>query len=142
MKTFSQWLHEDQGTTQSTNSQDGPEARWQKLIDLHRVQFTSRFKENDLQPSDRAFIVTFFETYKYSKQLESGNIFVTKIRGCVFKLGFFKKQMWAASIETSDGRQVTEKFQVTESKIASLFELFEKALKQQSFKDILPVTSK
>lgn len=142
MKTFSQWLHEDQGATQPANDQDGPEVRWQKLIDLHRIQFTSNFKEKDLQSSDRAFIVTFFETYKYSKQLEVGNVFETKIRGCTFKLGFFKKQMWAASIETSDGRQVTEKFQVTESKIASLFELFEKALKQQSFKDILPVTSK
>ena len=45
MKTFSQWLHEDQGATQPANDQDGPEARWQKLIDLHRVQFTSRFKK-------------------------------------------------------------------------------------------------
>lgn len=142
MLMFRQWLEEEQSSPKSSPEVIGPEARWEKLIDLHRIQFTNRFAENALSASDRAFIVMFFETYKYSKQLPVGNLFQTKYRGCTFKLGFFKNQQWAASIDTENGRQVTEKFQVTESKISSLFQLFDKALKQQSFKDILPVVSK
>ena len=63
MLMFRQWLEEEQSSPKSSPEVIGPEARWEKLIDLHRIQFTNRFAENALSASDRAFVVMFFETY-------------------------------------------------------------------------------
>lgn len=137
MITFSHWLNEE-----SQQNNEGPEMKWQNLIELHRVQFNSAFVEKNLQTADKAFVTAFFDNFKYSKQLPSYNVFETKIRGCIFKIGYFKNQKWAASIETDKGREVTEMFQVTETKIAPLYDMFNKAIKRRTFKDILPVVKK
>ena len=159
MLNFNDWsavqLKEDEQQTNSSDNnsgaqqptvndqpKDGPKAQWEKLINDHRVHFTNKFAESSLTEADRQFVVEFFNHYKYSSQKTAGHIFETKIRGVTFQIAFFKKQRWAGCLITSKTREVTEIFTVSEMKIQTLFELFDKAIKQQSFKDILPVSTK
>lgn len=147
--SFKQWdeqplINEDEATNsqQQQPNNDGPKSQWEQLINDHRVKFTSKFQENQLTIDDQQFVTTFFEKFKYSKQKPVGNIFETKIRAVTFQLAYFGKQRWCGCIITPQSREVTELFTVTETKIKSLFDLFDKAIKQQSFKNILPVKTK
>ncbi len=139
--SFQHFLTE-QNKQQVKPDEVGPNKTWDDLINDHRIHFNSKFDQKKLQLADKAFVNTFFKTYKYSKQTQAGNVFETKIGGTLFKIGYFGKQMWAASLDTQSHREVTEKFQITDMKIAPMFEIFDKAIKQQTFKDLLPVTTK
>lgn len=153
MLSFDQWdkaqLQEVEQQTDKNNGEptapennEGPKALWDKLIEDHRVHFTNKFVESQLTESDKQFVVQFFENFKYSSQKTAGHIFETKIRAVTFQIAYFGKQQWAACIITNNTREVTELFTVTETKIQTMYQLFEKAIKQQSFKDILPVKTK
>ena len=128
--------------TQLPPNNEGPTAQWEKLIDDHRVHFTNKLVESELTAADKQMITTFFDHFKYSSQKPAGHIFETKIRAVTFQIAYFKRQQWAACIITQNTREVTELFTVTETKIKSMFELFDKAIKQQSFKNVLPVKTK
>lgn len=143
MKRFKQWLDEqvNDQTTQSDGNV-GPAGRWNQLIDDHRIKFTAKFAQSQLTNSDIALVVAIFDHYKYVKQKPVGNIFTFKYKGVVFEIGFFNNQKWACSITNSNHREVTELFQVTETKINGLIELFDKAIDAQTFKDLLPVKVK
>lgn len=149
MLNFNQWnaahLNEQQTPSSNSSAQTnnrGPKKQWEDLINDHRVHFTNAFSESDLTEADRQFVIAFFKNFKYSTQKPAGHIFETKIRSVKFQVAFFKKQRWAACIITDNSREVTELFTVNEMKIQTLYTLFEKAIKQNSFKDILPVTTR
>ena len=152
MQSFSEWgakldkqiseaSFQQQNDEVGTNN-EGPNDKWDQLINDHRVKFTSKFVESSLTIDDKQFVVTFFDTFKYSKQKPAGHIFETKIKAVTFQIAYFGKQQWAAALSNSKTREVTELFTITQMKIKSMFNLFEKAINQQSFKDILPVKVK
>lgn len=147
MYSFEQWVKslQEDNTNESSKGPEpsiGPVGAFDKLVEDHRIKFTSKFIETSLSISDKQFVVTFFDHFKYSKQKPVGHIFETKIKAVTFQVAFFGKQQWAAAIINPKTREVTEKFKVAETKIKTLFDLFDRAIDQQSFKDILPVATK
>lgn len=127
---------------QDNKSEQGVNNQWDKLIDDHRVKFDSKFDQFKLTVDDKLLVVNFLSRFKFTKQTNNKNIFETKIGGVVFQLAYFGNKQWAASITTDKTREVTKLFTVTENKVASLLDLFDKAIKAQSFIDILPLATK
>lgn len=144
--SFATFLKE-QVTPITTNTQkqkminNAPKNKWENLIDSSKLSFDNNMQQKDLTDDDKNFIAELYDHYKGVKQLRS-NVFTFKTRGVLFKVGFFKNRKWAASIQTNKIREVTEKFQVTDVKIQGLIQLFDKAIKQQTFKDVLPIVTK
>ena len=141
MLSWNQWSNQllEQ---QDTKNQQGVNNQWDKLINDHRVKFDSKFDQFKLTIDDKLLIVNFLKRFKFTKQTSNKNVFETKIGGIVFQLAYFGNKQWAASITTDKTREVTKLFTVTENKVASLLNLFDKAIKAQSFIDIFPLATK
>lgn len=136
MLTFREFVHYQKTLYEENLS---PLQKFDQLVDLHRITFNNvNFKEENLMNCDKEFLVGLFETLKYLKQKQ--NTFSTKIKGCVFEIGYFNKSRWAISLTNEQGREVTKPFQMLEGKVNPIIDLIKKGINQQTFKNIFPLT--
>ena len=135
MKSFREFVN-------ITLNEDTDKNPWNDLVNHHRVQFNDKFDNNSISTSDRNFLITLFDHYKLLQQQKDLNIFKTKISGVTISFGYFQNQLWAVCIETDKTREVTERFKITDIKINPMIEIFDKAIKTKTFKNLLPVTVK
>lgn len=138
MLSFNEFINTLNEQTEETNT----DSSWEDLIKSHRVQFGNKFGQKSITKDDQQFLIALFEHYKYLSQQKSLNIFQTKLSGVIVQFGYFGNQLWACCIETEKTREVTERFKITDVKIQPMIDIFDKAIRNQTFKNLLPVVVK
>ena len=129
-------------TINEEKSEQPADSSWEDLIKSHRVQFGNKFDQKSIAKDDQQFLIALFEHYKYLSQQKSLNIFQTKLSGVIVQFGYFGNQLWACCIETEKTRELTERFKITDIKIQPMIDIFDKAIRNQTFKNLLPVVVK